>query len=638
MRTSAKFWFSLRASRRVSRRFGHWGTLGVLSLMALTLGACPSDPPGTCESHSDCALDKVCHDGLCRLVCNTHADCSAEERCFDGMCLPGNAAFVDAGEVDTSLGDAVHLDSQAPDGQLDAATQDRIALDLPATDQSAVDSQILDVTNVDSGVVDTLPGDSHGSDAVVFDSNALTDVVAADSENADQGCPLGLHDGGDGECVLEGSCSGGFHDGGDGSCVGIGLCNASFHDGGNGICVPLGSCFPHFSLYYGDADHDGVGAGEQSIDCMATPFAEGYAIDGGDCADDDASVFLSMDLFADQDHDSYTAGAVTLCTDGEIPTGYSLTEHFAPYVSFGGTNINDSRDYGSDSWHYEDQVIRADHHGAHSDGRYSSTGLEVTGFGLNIPSGAVVHGLRVHVVKRQNSGDEVSDILVSLLVQGASVGINHAKPELWPTAYTDTAYGDETDQWGVELTPELLNDPDFGVVLVVDFSYSGFFGDDAYVDNIWLEVFTDQDLIDCDDEDDSVWTHRELLRDMDGDGYGGFAVSACVGNAPPDGLVQKYFVDCYDDNDAAHPGQSSYFSVHRGDGSFDYNCDTVITKRSLSSDTGCSWDAAGLTCDSTGSASVSLAACGHENDVADCVGDSQSSCGLAISSIHTTCR
>jgi len=37
--------------------------------------------------------------------------------------------------------------------------------------------------------------------------------------------------------------------------------------------------------------------------------------------------------------------------------------------------------------------------------------------------------------------------------------------------------------------------------------------------------------------------------------------------------------DCYDSNANAHPGQTTYYSSHRGDNSFDYNCDGAETKR-----------------------------------------------------------
>ena len=37
--------------------------------------------------------------------------------------------------------------------------------------------------------------------------------------------------------------------------------------------------------------------------------------------------------------------------------------------------------------------------------------------------------------------------------------------------------------------------------------------------------------------------------------------------------------DCLDSSSDVHPGQTSYFTTHRGDGSFDYNCDSSETKR-----------------------------------------------------------
>ncbi len=35
--------------------------------------------------------------------------------------------------------------------------------------------------------------------------------------------------------------------------------------------------------------------------------------------------------------------------------------------------------------------------------------------------------------------------------------------------------------------------------------------------------------------------------------------------------------DCYDTSNSVHPGTTWWFSTHRGDGSFDYDCDGVIT-------------------------------------------------------------
>lgn len=48
--------------------------------------------------------------------------------------------------------------------------------------------------------------------------------------------------------------------------------------------------------------------------------------------------------------------------------------------------------------------------------------------------------------------------------------------------------------------------------------------------------------------------------------------------------------DCYDDNFSAHPGQTSWFRVHRGDGSWDYDCDGQESKRWTSMAGSCSYN------------------------------------------------
>jgi hypothetical protein len=68
--------------------------------------------------------------------------------------------------------------------------------------------------------------------------------------------------------------------------------------------------------------------------------------------------------------------------------------------------------------------------------------------------------------------------------------------------------------------------------------------------------------------------------DHDKDGYGDPAVSkpGCVsGPAPEAGYVEDD-TDCDDGNVNVHPGQLSYFAVHRTNGSFDYDCSGTITK------------------------------------------------------------
>ncbi|MEY3211676.1 MAG: hypothetical protein RIT28_2157 [Pseudomonadota bacterium] len=62
-----------------------------------------------------------------------------------------------------------------------------------------------------------------------------------------------------------------------------------------------------------------------------------------------------------------------------------------------------------------------------------------------------------------------------------------------------------------------------------------------------------------------------FYTDDDRDGFGDVnkPLKVCI---TPTGYVSDN-TDCYDKNDDARPDQTEYFSTHRGDGSFDYDCD-----------------------------------------------------------------
>lgn len=62
----------------------------------------------------------------------------------------------------------------------------------------------------------------------------------------------------------------------------------------------------------------------------------------------------------------------------------------------------------------------------------------------------------------------------------------------------------------------------------------------------------------------------QYYKDADGDSFGNPNASIWW-VWQPDGYV-KNNGDCYDGNKDAHPGQSGFFAAHRGDGSFDYDC------------------------------------------------------------------
>ncbi|MEZ4241161.1 MAG: putative metal-binding motif-containing protein [Myxococcota bacterium] len=86
---------------------------------------------------------------------------------------------------------------------------------------------------------------------------------------------------------------------------------------------------------------------------------------------------------------------------------------------------------------------------------------------------------------------------------------------------------------------------------------------------------------DCDtkiDENNATGCTTYYL-DADNDGYGSTASRCqCAPNATS-GYDVTDNTDCYDASADAHPGQTTYFYDHRGDGSWDYNCDGVERKQ-----------------------------------------------------------
>ncbi len=65
--------------------------------------------------------------------------------------------------------------------------------------------------------------------------------------------------------------------------------------------------------------------------------------------------------------------------------------------------------------------------------------------------------------------------------------------------------------------------------------------------------------------------------DQDGDGYGRDGVSICACAATGSYNTTNH-TDCYDTNANAHPSAGTYQTTSRGDGSYDYNCDSTETK------------------------------------------------------------
>lgn len=99
-----------------------------------------------------------------------------------------------------------------------------------------------------------------------------------------------------------------------------------------------------------------------------------------------------------------------------------------------------------------------------------------------------------------------------------------------------------------------------------------------------------RNITDCAPSDYYNFDLVDLYADADGDGYTvALPQSICMGNwyGVPVGYQESPTnpMDCYDSNANAKPGQCTYFGVHRGDGSFNYDC---VERPNCSS--GCAWD------------------------------------------------
>ena len=66
--------------------------------------------------------------------------------------------------------------------------------------------------------------------------------------------------------------------------------------------------------------------------------------------------------------------------------------------------------------------------------------------------------------------------------------------------------------------------------------------------------------------------------DYDGDAYGSSSVTGKCLCSTSGYYTSAYKTDCYDYNSAANPGATTYKSSHRGDSSYDYNCDSSESK------------------------------------------------------------
>lgn len=117
---------------------------------------------------------------------------------------------------------------------------------------------------------------------------------------------------------------------------------------------------------------------------------------------------------------------------------------------------------------------------------------------------------------------------------------------------------------------------------------------------------------DCDGstDEDGADGCTTFYRDYDDDGYGS-TISVCACSAYGD-YTSTLDTDCYDDSASVNPTHTTFHPVHRGDGSYDYNCDDTEERQwtdtsdtcAFFSDLGCSspngWEGGPPGCGATG--------------------------------------
>jgi hypothetical protein len=111
-----------------------------------------------------------------------------------------------------------------------------------------------------------------------------------------------------------------------------------------------------------------------------------------------------------------------------------------------------------------------------------------TNFGFNIPSGAIIKGIKV-TTEKQRSGEDANifDYEVKIIKNGSIMTTNKAAAGVYATDWTKVYYGSSTDLWGETWTADEINYDNFGVVISVQ--NTGGAGNDGQIDYVSITVY-----------------------------------------------------------------------------------------------------------------------------------------------------
>jgi hypothetical protein len=394
-------------------------------------------------------------------------------------------------------------------------------------------------------------------------------------------------------------------------------------------------------------DNDGDGVGGQPVGggvCVpARTLPEGLAASGGDCDDRDPGRWRALWLHEDRDSDGFSGPALRACVGESLPAWSALEPKVAPTLALEPRrwtteppDMVPSADL--ERWDELERLLARQGEEASCNAQEDERceRLVASDFGLALPEGATVWGVRVHVEGRQgearNGGVGGPSVQARLRAPSGAWSAPQESAEPWRRIPEDHSFGGAQDTWGLALTRDDLNDPRFAVVLEPTAGQA----QEPAVSALWLEVWHSEGS-DCDDADPTRARAVYGYVDLDGDRFGaGQPVRACLEGERRLG-VSSHPDDCYDANPQAHPYARQSHPTDRGDGSFDYNCDGQDTPALLGYTTACAGDPmAG--CIPTTTTRAPDAPCGQPNELGACEVGADLTCVLRPATSPTSCK
>lgn len=114
--------------------------------------------------------------------------------------------------------------------------------------------------------------------------------------------------------------------------------------------------------------------------------------------------------------------------------------------------------------------------------------VRIREFAFLVPDYANIIGAKVTVVRKADASANMFDKSVRLTIDETAMGDEKANTSLaWTSSNTTVTYGDSLDDWGLGLTPSMVNNADFGVLVSVNRT-TGSGSKKAYIDYLTLRI------------------------------------------------------------------------------------------------------------------------------------------------------